>query len=523
MGRSIILPQHDMNYVRNQVFAGGDQDKDIGVPQIFYCHNVMPTEQGYQSVGYNQVIAPVVGAKDFDQAIPLSDFNGNKYLYVPAAGKNYIFDAPNLVWANYSAILNLPNNVLTTTAFVQGVQYIYYANNGCYMYNNTTKNFDAVALTGLIAANIIGIVGANGYLLAWDINGILYWSSATTPTDFIPSLVTGASSGNITDLKGRVVVVLPANNGIIIYATGNAVGGTFTGNLRFPFNLKEIPGSGGLRDKEHVSYESNLEEHYALTTAGLQQLTKTSCKTLHSEVADFLTNRVFEDYNDITQIFTTTYLTGDLKIKVAIISARYFVISYGISIFTHALIYDLVQKKWGKLRITHVDCFQYNYPNLYGSVTYDMLLSLGTTYDDLADTMYQDLDSAVASAERPRRNIGFLQLDGTVQVLSFDLGALNHSAVFLLGRYQFARQDYMQLLGFEIENIDQNSNFAAFVLPSYDGKNFSTPVVPYLNNGAGLLREYRCRVTAVNHCLLFVGTFNFCSTLLRYLNAGKIR
>lgn len=523
MGRSIILPQHDMNYVKNAVFSGGDQDKDIGVPQIYYCHNVMPTEQGYQSVGFSQVVAPITGATDFDQAIGIADFSGNKYIYVPAAGKNYIFDAPNLSWASYSSISGLPNNVLTTTAFVQGVQYIFYANNGCYMYNNVTKNFDPVVLNGLVVANIVGIVGANGYLLAWDINGILYWSSAVTPTDFVPSLVTGASSGNITDLKGRVVVILPANNGFIVYATQNAVGGTFTGNLRFPFNLKEIPGSGGLRDKEHVSYESNLDEHYALTSAGLQQLSKTASKTLFAELADFLTSRIFEDYDDTTKLFTTSYTTGDLKIKLTVVGSRYFVISYGVFSFTHALIHDLVQKKWGKVRIDHVDAFQFTAPNLYGSITYAMLEALGTTYDDLIDTMYQDLDSSVASAERPRRNIGFLQADGTVKVISFDLADVTHSAVFLIGRYQFVRQDYLQLFGFEIENINANSNFAAFVLPSYDGKNFAAPVVPVLHTNAGPLREYRCRVTAQNQSLLFTGSFNFCSLLIRYTNAGKIR
>lgn len=523
-GRTIILPQYDMNYQRNQIFAGADQDRDIGVPQVYYMQNVMPTEQGYQSVGFSPAITGVPGLTDFDQAIVVLDASGNKYLYSPASGKNRIFDAPNLAWAAYNDLSAVvPNNVLVTSAFVQGVFYIFYANNGCYMYNNITKNFDAVVLNGLVTANIVGICGSNGYLLAWDSNGTLYWSSATTPTDFVPSLVTGAGSGAITDVKGNIVCILPANNGFIVYATQNAVGGVFTSNLRFPFNLKEITGSGGIRDKEHVSYESNLEEHYALTSAGLQAFTKNSCKTLLPETSDFITSRIFEDYDDATKLFTVQYITSDLLIKLAVIGARFFVLSYGISSLTHALIYDIVQKKWGKVKIVHVDCFQFSTPNLYGAVTYDMLLTLNTLYSDLLDTTYDDLSTAVKVPDKARRIIGFLQNDGTVQLLNFDLGQINHSAVLLLGKYQFVRGNYIQFFGVEVENVDQGSNYQCFVLPSYDGKNFAPAVTPFLKNNTGLLREYALRNTAQSHTLLFIGSFSLTSVIITYAKGGEIR
>jgi hypothetical protein len=521
--RTIILPQHDMNFQKSATFGGSDADKDVGIPQVFYMHNCMPTEQGVQSVGFQQVINPVTGAADFDRAITLIDSSGNKFTYVPASGKNYIFDAPVLSWASLNSISGLDDNVLVTTAFVQGHSYIFYEQNGCYEYNSTTKNFDPVVLGGLVAANIVGILGSNGYLLAWDINGTLYWSSAANPLDFVPSLLTGAGSGAITDLKGRVVAVLPTVNGFIIYGTGNAVGGSFTGNIRFPFNLREIPGSGGIRDKEHVSFESNLEKHYALTSAGLQGITKSSSEVLLPETADFLTSRVFEDYDDVAKAWTVTYPANDLKVKLTIIGARYFIISYGLSSLTHALIYDIAQKKWGKVKIPHVDCFQFNAPNLYGEVTYAMLDALGTLYSDLDDTMYSDLSSSVATAERPRRTIGFLQADGTIKILQFDLGKLDHSAVFLLGRFQFARSHVLQLQGFQVTCIDQGSNYAAFVIPSYDGQNFQAPVTPYLHSSIGLNRAYKCRTTGLNQNLLFTGSFNLASVEIDYNPGGQIR
>jgi len=522
-GRTIILPQYDMNFQKSAAFAGADADRDVGVPQVFYMHNSMPTEQGYQSIGFATVVAAMDGEPvDFDQASTLLDAAGNKFLYVPAAGKNYVFDAPVLEWASVSPITGLAEDVLVTTAFVQGETYIFYARKKCIKYNRTTKVFDEVILIGLVPENIVGIVGSNGYLLCWDFNGVLYWSSAVNPLDFVPSLITGASSGNITDLKGSVVVILSTINGFIVYGTGNAVGGSFTGNIRFPFTLKEIPGSGGIRSKEHVSFESNIEKHYALTSAGLQTLTKTTSEVVLAETSDFITSRTFEDYDEATKIFTVTYLTTDPLVKLTVIGSRYFVLSYGISTYTHALIYDIVQKKWGKVKLTHVDCFQFNAPNLYGEITYAMLLALGFTYDSLMDTSYADLFTTMVTAERPRRIIGFLQRDGTVQVLRFDLGQLDHSGVFLLGKYQFTRGHDVQILGFEVENIDQGSNYTAFVLPTLDGKTFQAAVTPVLKTGTGKARKYQVRKTGVNHTLLFHGSFNLTSVLLHYSQAGAI-
>jgi len=525
-GRTIILPQHDMNFQKSAIFAGADQDRDVGVPQVFYMHNCMPTEQGFQSVGFGTVIEPASPAvTDFDSAINLGDPDGNKFLFSPAAGKNYVFDAPVASWASISSIYGVVQaDVLVTHAFVQGQTYIFYEGRGCYEYNKTTKAFDAVTLTGLSITSIVGIVGSNGYLLAWDINGVLYWSSATNPLDFVPSLLTGASSGAITDLKGRVQIILPITNGFIVYATENAVGGTFSGNIRFPFTLKEIPGAGGVRSREHVSSESNLDEHYALTSAGLQQLSKTACKTLLAEASDFITARVFEDYNSTTKLFTVTYLTGDLNVKLTVVGARYFVISYGVaSTLTHAIIYDIVQKRWGKVKLEHVDCFEYTYPNLYGTVTYADLLAGGVTYDDLLITSYADLYSVVATASRPRRTLAFLQNTGEVKVLKFDLGQVDNDAVFLLGKFQFTRNHSCQLLGFEVECVDTGSNWAAYVLSSFDGKNFQSYATPTLKRNQGYLRKYQIRKTGTNHSLLFEGSFNLTSVLIEYAQGGTVR
>jgi len=54
-GRTIIVPQYDHTYVKHALDPQ-DPDKDVGIPQLYYCHNVMPHSAGVQSVGYTQLI-----------------------------------------------------------------------------------------------------------------------------------------------------------------------------------------------------------------------------------------------------------------------------------------------------------------------------------------------------------------------------------------------------------------------------------------------------------------------------------
>jgi hypothetical protein len=45
-GRSVIVGGPDQNFIR-QLYSPEDPDKDIGVPQIYYLHNVLPTSSGF--------------------------------------------------------------------------------------------------------------------------------------------------------------------------------------------------------------------------------------------------------------------------------------------------------------------------------------------------------------------------------------------------------------------------------------------------------------------------------------------
>jgi hypothetical protein len=59
-GRTVIVSGQDNNFNR-QLYSSADNDKDIGIPQMYYGHNIMPTGTGFLSVGFEQRVPAVDG------------------------------------------------------------------------------------------------------------------------------------------------------------------------------------------------------------------------------------------------------------------------------------------------------------------------------------------------------------------------------------------------------------------------------------------------------------------------------
>ena len=99
-GRSIIVNQYDQNFNR-QITAQEDSDKDAGIPQLYYCHNVMPHAEGIQSVGFQATLPagpPILPANAFNDIYFIQDDAGNKaYLAVTLDGEFYVI----MEWVGY--------------------------------------------------------------------------------------------------------------------------------------------------------------------------------------------------------------------------------------------------------------------------------------------------------------------------------------------------------------------------------------------------------------------------------------
>lgn len=520
-GRSVIITGADMTYDHSIVST--DDTRDRGLPQVIYMHNCMPTAGGIQSIGYDSTLNGLPGVTDFDAAFPIFTASLNRFLFVPAAGKNYIYDAVVGSWSSVSPLTpgTVAQNVLVTAAFLRNQTYLYYNGNGCYIYNDTTKLLVPTALTGLTLATTKGLCAANGYLIAWSDTNVA-WSSLTTPTDFTPSLVTGAGGGTIQEAKGKVLFCLPINGGFLVYCEQNVVSAKYSGNIQFPFIFAEIPGSAGVTTPERVSWQANSTEHYAWTGSGLQKLDKNSSTQVFPEISDFLSGLIFEDFDESALAFTTTYLNTPFRVKLTVIGTRFLVISYGVSsaLYTHALCYDITLQRWGKFKIDHVDCFQWNFPNIYGALTYGQLtMTIGSLGDQ---TTYGDFLTALSNPVIARKMIAFLQIDGTVKIINFDFAETIANGVCVLGKFQLNRNRLVTHQESHIETARTATNpFSFYLLPSLLGKDFGPPITPMRTFTSEKLAIYGRRTTATNFCSLIMGGFDLTTYIMNINLAGQ--
>ena len=52
IGATVIKNPQDTYYVAPNLFSGEVADKNIGIPQLYFCENVMPTGYGFRSVAF---------------------------------------------------------------------------------------------------------------------------------------------------------------------------------------------------------------------------------------------------------------------------------------------------------------------------------------------------------------------------------------------------------------------------------------------------------------------------------------
>ena len=487
-GQAVIVRQADQNYI-SRAGSPEDLDKDIGIASLYYCHNIIATAQGYQSIDYITQIAASPATDFVGQFAVLDASSGGKaYIGYTASGQFYYCSDPYYSWV---ATTSLPDAAgkSVTTAYINGITYIYFATVGCYKFDFATKALVAVTLTSLVPSTVLGIVAVQGYLLAWSKVAIA-WSSLVDPTDFTPSLVTGAGGGSVQGAKGDIVACVSHTIGLVIYTNQNAVAAPTSGNARYPFNFRELVASGGLASLELVTYDANSGNHYTYTSSGLQLISLQQTQTVIPELTDFLAGAVFEDYDENSNKFLVTRLTSVMKKRLALISDRYLCFSYGIFSYTHVLIYDLILKRWSKLKCPHIAIFEF---------------SLLTA--ELVET--------------PRRSIALLTSTGEVKIVKIDILNKNSNGVILLGKYQYVRNRKLTLDTVTVENVPEGGAFSLVDDYTLDGKNMLSKTGTLLES-AGTLRKYGVNVTGMNHSLMFKGAFHVTSLQLAFHNHGRL-
>ncbi len=497
LGATVIVKGADQSY-QPQLSLSESADKDVGIPQVYYAHNMLPSSYGLQSVGYEQFVFPYIVPASFVSVHTVRDGAGNvAHIAIDSAGLLYKLVLGNNFWVLLTRTQLVPEDPVpsiagknVTTAYVSGVTYVYFANVGCYVYDFDTGAFNETELTELVPTAIIGIVGNSGYLIAYSSEAIA-WSSTLDPTDFTPSLDTGAGGGSAEGAKGAIVAAVSIYGGFILFTTSNALACTYSKNPRFPFDFTEIPGAGGLADPSYAAYDTNSTAVYAYTTSGLQSVTMRSASMIFPEITDYLSGSYFEDFNDTTLEFSISNAPQAIKKRVVVVSNRYVVISYGILDLTHAIVIDTAYKQFGRLKIAHTDCFEFG---IYAANVY----------------------------ETPKKSMAFLQKDGSVFILNSDENFLAADGTLICGKYQYVRSRLLQLQGVDVESVREDATFRLYTLPSLDGKDLLPAVEGYMFSTGTRSRSYRFHNTAKNHSILFRGKFNAVSLVLNFnIHGGR--
>lgn len=526
--RTVVQPQLDIN-VRTPRNPNSTEDyTDYSIPQVLYCENVVPTGEGLQSVTYVQQVAGVAtGTPAFDQAIILRDENENNYLFSPAGGLNYVYTANRGNWQSRSPNLFAAGRAVSR-AYVNGRTFVCYANLGIYEYRPSTDELLEVLPLGLLAAEITGISSSSNYLLAFT-KLTVHWSSLVDPLDFVPSLTTGAGFAIPQDVKANIVAVLGIAGGYVVYTAKNAVAAVYTNNVRAPFTFKEINNAGGITSYEQVTSEQNSGPHYAWTTGGLQKITIQGAEPVSAEVNDFIAGRKWEQYNATTQQleeFVTA--NSEFPVKVAYLASRWLLLSYqtvdNAAGFNYVLVYDTILKRWGKLKVDHVDCFYYPYPTTTIGLTYQQLGD--QPYSLFTAMSYSQLVSRAQLNPLSKLSISFLSSDGQVRIMEMDYNKTgNHGAVVIFGKFQLLRAALVTFQQMDIDGVygavpAVGLSTDTYVQTLLDGKEVKTVAPLFFMKGNSRTRKFAKRTTGIAFNIVCTGTFALTSYVLEVTQDG---
>jgi hypothetical protein len=521
-GRTILTPQSDQVAAKHQnsQISGSDNDSQ---PECYYMHNVMPTTQGYKSVAYREVVSPPTIPQSFARIIEFRDSDAppeqdRGYLGITANGKTFMISTLNGDWRDVTPA-NQPITEVTV-ATVKGISYVCYKNFGIFTINMHTFALSPVTLLGVTASLIHGISASNNYLLLHD-GALIYWSSAIDPLDHVPSLITGAGSGTPASTGGPIVAIYPLSTGFAIYTTTNIILSSYSGNTRYPWVFKECNNSSGLNKVTEVAINGDGGTNYAWTSGGLLKLSLAGAEPALPDVTDFLAGGIIEYFDPVTKTLSQKYLTNRLNIQVSFIGTRYLVISYGESDFSHAIVYDIALKRIGKLKINHVSAISFTMDSAGGNPSY--MSEPGLTYLNGAGDNYSQPHFLSAIPAVAKHTIAFLQGNGAIQLAIMDFGDFSADAVLLMGKYQMFRNHAISIHGITVETIDTAINsFKCSLISTLDGLTYQAAQEIAQQAGNSDVRQYNCRSTAVNHSILFEGSFNMVSLLLALSKHGRV-
>lgn len=522
-GQSVIMPNRgDATAGPNRDFGGDTLEAAVNIPQAYWAENVLPTQEGYMSIGYAQIIAPLPEGTTADYTFTVFDGDGAKAMIAVCADKSvYGISGLQTVWKQIDPPAGFNGSLTTATAY--GTVYLYFAGSSK-MHRLTLSDLTIAEVipVGLDMGVIDGICDSQNYIVAYG-KTVIAWSSALDALDFVPSDITGAGAGTPDGIKGQILYCKTIAKGFIIYTTSITMAGEYSGNVRFPWIFRALNNGAGVSSVKHVSQDNALAAHFAWTAAGILEVTALQCTPRFAQLTDFLAGQLWEEFDPVSKLVSRVKLTGQVRVRVALIASRFFCVSYGkpdSNVYEFVNVYDTVLQRWGRLRRKHIQVIEVVADTEFDPVQWNET-------DENAWNAYQQSWSSMAAwnnrTAKAKKTLGLVALDGSVDVAEMQFNASGSKGVLMLGKYQLIRGHTCSIQTVLVDGVEEGrNNFTLTDAVSVTGGEVLVPMNSlYELTQESLQRTYGARTPGKNHSLIFEGAFHITSVELSMANAGR--
>lgn len=496
---------------------------DAKVSFRYYHQGVVPGSFDTWSVPYSYELGTVAlhGTTQ-----PL-DYAAIRFPYVSVAAPK----RESLILISYS-VLGSGNNEINGTLF----SFTGAINTPAFTFDKDpfVDNYPHINANGINGLNpeecVRTLAVSQGQLITADAYNV-YWSSLSDYLNFKPSVTTGAGSGTPTGLQGRIITVESITNGIVVYSTSNMIKGRATGNALYPYQFVEADTASGISHPDDVA---SGQVHYVNTSEGVVSVTITGDSGVNTELTEFVSSKVFEYWDWSASTLVSERLISSVDILMKAIQDRYLVVSYkrqGDVYYSHALVYDIALKKFGKITYPHLDIATFNFDTegeLRPVSDFGVTVTTSTyhTYSSFPPYQYSSArDGSETPNARNNRIIALLGAAGELCVISPSYNTVSFNSLILLGKFQGFKSQAATMHELTLDGV--NFNTKVNMLASYTGNTATDAVQPFISNipitdtAMGDTATYYGRLTAKTFIAAISGSFHLTYGEAKLEQAGR--
>jgi hypothetical protein len=376
--RTITLP------LKNQVPTIGNIDRiggdaiyeplkwdNLDTIRLIWLKDVMPTGTGLSSVVVNPLVETPL-ATTYTASYPyrvenIYDEDGERAYYFRSPGPDIFIKTDYTV---QNAGTSGGSTTFTFTCFRGTTGNVFFNTSRlANSYDISTNTWTPLNADGIDESLLKGICNALDYMVAWD-DSTIYYSAPGNAGQFeeeVLGVATGAGSFQIVAVIGKIVVCYQFANGFMVHGTDSAVSARYSGDFSQPWIVKEIENSAGISRHDRVAHHNASSIQFVISDKGIQEVNADEAQVVFPDVSMLLSGSEFWNSDgDGTYSITQSYhsslnIPAPLNSKIGLVNGRYFCISYGVyeAVFKYIMIYDILLKQWGKIKVDHLDVFDF--------------------------------------------------------------------------------------------------------------------------------------------------------------------